>query len=117
MATANTAARDEAANDFATDYATATLTLKAGASNVAVHTLAGFGAAASGVITANAVADVTNAATGTIDSAELTQAGRTYTLTVGVAGSGADVIIGTVATDLDYVSGGTSTISSLAVTF
>ena len=111
MATANTAAKNEAASDFAADYSTATLTIKAGATALAVHTLAGFGAPTAGLITANAIAGVTNAATGTADVAELTAAGKTYTLTVGT--SGAEVNIN----DLDYVAGGDSVVNSLTVQF
>ena len=58
MATANTAAR----NARATDFAAATLTIKDGSTTLATHTLAGFGAASSGVITASAIADATIAA-------------------------------------------------------
>lgn len=111
MATANTAARNARATDFATDFAAATLTIKAGVTTLATHTLAGFGAAATGVITANAIADATIAATGTADSAELTAGGSTYTLTVGT--SGADLNV----SSLSYVATGTSSISSLSVTF
>ena len=59
MATGDTTARNSRASDFAADYATATLTLLSGATSLAVHTLTGFGAPATGVITANAIADDT----------------------------------------------------------
>ena len=115
--TPNTAARNEAANDFAADYGTAVLTLlSAGAAVLATHTLAGFGASASGVITANAIASETvgaNAGAGTaVASAELTAGGLVYTLTVGT--SGTDVIM---SPDTTLVENGTSNISSLTVTF
>lgn len=111
MATANTAAKNEAASDFSADYAAATLTIKAGATVLATHTLAGFGAPATGMITANAIADAVNAATGAATVAELTASGKTYTLTVGT--SGAEVIIN----DLDYIAGGDSIVNSLTVQF
>ena len=113
MATGNTAARNARAEDFATDFTTASLVLLDGGVTLVTHTLAGFGAAATGVITASAIADATIAAGGTTDSCTLTAGGLVYNLTVGLAGSGADVIVN----DLDLVSGGTSTINSLAVTF
>lgn len=111
MGTPNTAARNEAANDFAADYGTATLTLFVGATAVAVHTLAGFGAAASGVITANAIADATFTGGGTIDGCKLVAGGLEYDLTVGT--SGTDVVIST----LTAVENGTSSVSSMQVTF
>lgn len=114
MATANAAATLERANDFATDYATATLTIKAGATTLATHTLAGFVASnsgADGVATANAIADATIAASGTADSAELTAGGKTYTLTLGT--SGTDVVVSTT----NYISGETSSVSSFVVNF
>ncbi len=111
MATADTTARNSRASDFATDYSTASLIIKDGATTLATHTLAGFGAPSTGVITASAIADATIAATGTADSAELTDTAGTYTLTIGT--SGTDVVV----SDLDYVASGTSTIDSLTVTF
>ena len=111
MATGNTTARNSRASDFAADYATATLTIFEGATTLATHTLAGFGAPATGVITANAIADATIAADGTADSATISAAAGTYTLTVGT--SGADLNLST----LTYLTGETSSITSLAITF
>ena len=114
MATANAAATLERADDFAADYNTATLTIKAGATTLATHTLAGFttsNSGSNGVATANAIADATIAANGTADSAELTAAGKTYTLTLGT--SGTDVIVSTT----NYISGETSSVNSFVVTF
>jgi len=111
MATADTTARNSRASDFASDYGTATLTILAGATTLATHTLAGFGAPSTGVITANAIADATIAATGTADSATLSDASGTYTLTLGT--SGTDVIVSTT----NYISGETSSVNSLVVTF
>lgn len=114
MATADIPAQNERANNFATDYAAATLTILDGATQLAVHTLTGFGAAASGVITANAIADDTILANGNpATSATLTNGTGTYTLTIGLVGSGADVEVNT----LNYVLGETSSINSLTVTF
>lgn len=111
MATGDTTARNSRASDFAADYATATLTIFDGATTLATHTLAGFGAPSTGVITANAIANETIAASGTADSATISDTSGTYTLTVGT--SGTDLVLST----LTYVSGETSTISSLTVTF
>lgn len=111
MATGDTTARNSRASDFASDYGTATLTILAGATTLATHTLAGFGAPSSGVITANAIADATIAASGTADSATLSDAAGTYTLTLGTIGT--DVVVSTT----NYISGETSSINSLVVTF
>lgn len=111
MATGDTTARNSRASDFAADYATATLTIFDGATTLATHTLAGFGAPSTGVITANAIADATIAASGTADSATISDTAGTYTLTVGT--SGADLNLST----LTYVNGETSSINSLTVTF
>ncbi len=111
MATGDTAARNARANDFATDYAAATLTILDGATALAVHTLAGFGASVGGIVEANAIANVNAAATGTADGATLTDGVGVYTLTVGL--SGADVNLST----LSYVSGEPSVITGFAVTF
>ena len=113
MATGDTTARNSRASDFSTDYSTATLLILDGATTLADHTLAGFGAPATGVITANAIADDTIPATGTADGATLSDTAGTYTLTVGLTGSGADVILST----LSYVSGETSSVSAMTVTF
>lgn len=111
MATADTTARNSRANDFAADFGTATLEILEGATVLATHTLAGFGAAATGTITASAIADATIAADGTADSATISDTAGTYALTVGT--SGADLNLST----LTYISGETSSISSLAVNF
>lgn len=113
MSTGDTTARNSRAADFAADYATAALTIKAGGTILAVHTLAGFGAPVTGVITASAIADDTILADGTADTATLSDAAGTYTLTVGATGSGADVEI----SSLTFVTGETSSVTSLTVTF
>ena len=111
MATADTTARNSRASDFASDFGTATLQILDGATVLATHTLAGFGAPATGVITASAIANETIAADGTADGATISDTAGTYTITVGT--SGADLNLST----LTYVSGETSSISSLSVTF
>jgi hypothetical protein len=111
MSTGDTTARNSRASDFSADFATASLAIKVGATTVTTHTLAGFGAPATGVITAAAIADQTYSSGGTISSAELTDTAGTYTLTVGT--SGADVNFDT----LTAVNGGTSKINSMTVTF
>jgi hypothetical protein len=63
------------------------------------------------VITASAIASATIAATGTATSATLTLSGRTLTLSIGT--SGTEVVVPT----LSYVSGGTSSITSLTITY
>lgn len=111
MGTPNTAARDQAANDFATAFATGVLTILSGATPLAVHNLAGFGASVGGLITANAIADDTVLDTLTADSATLVAGGLSYTLTIGT--SGTEVVVN----DLNYVTGGNSSITSLQVQF
>lgn len=111
MPSLNTAARDYMAEAIGTGFGTATLTILAGATTLATHTLAGFGVASTGVITASAIADATIAASGTATSATLTQAGRTLTLSIGTTGT--EVIVPT----LSYVAGGTSSINSLTITY
>ena len=113
MATGDTAARNERANNFATDYATATLVMKEGATTLTTYTLAGYVAAVGGVITTNAVADSTPVATGTADNAVLTNGTGSYTLTVGVTGSGADVE----SPSLVFTSGVPASFSTSTVTF
>lgn len=113
MATGDISARNARASDFAADYAAATLTIFAGANPLVSHTLAGFGAPANGIITANAIASqtITGAGTQTADSATLSDGTGTYTLTLGT--SGTDVIVSTTT----YINGETSSINSLSVTF
>ena len=113
MSTADTTARNSRASDFSADFATSTLVILAGATTLATHTLAGFGAPSVGVITASAIADATIAATATADGATLTDSAGVYTLTVGTTGGGADVEIST----LTFISGETSSITSLTVDF
>lgn len=114
MATANAAATLARADDWSADFATGTMVIKAGATALATHTLAGFvtsNSGSDGVATANSIADVTIVATATADNAEINDGTKTYSLTLGT--SGADVIV----TTTNYISGETSTISALVVNF
>lgn len=111
MPTLNATARNFMADAIDDMIGTGTLTIKAGATVLATHTLAGFGAASSGVITANAIADATIAASGTANSAEITLSGRTLTLSVGTTGT--EVIV----SNTSYVAGGTSQITSVTITY
>lgn len=110
MPSLNTAARNAAADAVVSTYAAGTLVIYAGATMLVTHNIAGFGAASGGVVTANAIADATVAASGTADSAKMIAGGNEVTLTVGT--SGAEVNMSSLA----LVAGGTSTINSLTVT-
>jgi hypothetical protein len=109
--TPNTSAKDNMASHFSTTYGTATLSILDGATVLAVHTLAGFNTPASGLITANAIADDTILANGTADSATLTIGGNTFTLSVGTSGAEVNV------NNLTFVQNGTSSISALTVQY
>lgn len=111
MPSLNPTARDYMAEAVSSGFGTATLTILAGATALATHTLTGFGAASSGAITASAIDNATIAATGTATSATLTQSGRTLTLSVGT--SAAEVVVSSTS----YVAGGTSQITSLTITY
>lgn len=111
MPSLNTTARNTAADAVAATYTAGTLVIYAGATALATHTIAGFGAASAGVVTANAIADVTIAAPGgTATSAKMIAGANEVTLTVGT--SGAEVNM----SSLTLVEGGTSTINSLTIT-
>lgn len=110
MATLNAAATLEQANDFAADYGTASLTVQAGATVLATHTLAGFTTANSGnnaTATADAIADATIAASGTADTVLLT----------GASGKVIDITADVTLSTTNYISGETSSVSSLVFTF
>lgn len=111
MATPNTAELNARATDWATRYADATLQIRAGATVLATHTLAGFGAASGGSVTASAISDATIAADGTADNAKIIDGSTEYDLTLGT--SGADVVVSTT----NYISGQTSSINSMTVSF
>lgn len=111
MPSLNSTARNYMADSVGTGFGTATLTILAGATTLATHTLTGFGAAVNGVITANAIASANIAASGTANSATLTQSGRTLTLSVGT--SGTEVVVSSTS----YVAGGASSVTSLTITY
>lgn len=122
MPTLNDDAANAQANQIATDYSTASLVIYSGTAPanastalsgntaLATHTLAGFGAASGGVITANAIADDTIDATGTATFARITAGTKVMQLTLGT--SGTEVVVSTTS----YSSGGTSSITSLTIT-
>lgn len=122
MPSLNTNSTNSQVANIATDYGTATLTIYSGTppaganaalsgnTALAVHTLAGFGAPASGTITANAIATETIAATGTATFARLVQGSNTMQVT---AGTGSQELV---LSSTSYVSGEDSTINSLTVT-
>ena len=111
MGTPNTAARNEAANDFAADFGSAVLTILDGSTTLVSHTLSGFGVASNGVISANAISNATILENGDADGAKLTAGGLEYDLTVGTSGSDVNI------SNLTFVQNGTSTVNSLTVTF
>ena len=117
MATLNAQATLQIAQNFRDNYATSTILILAGATTLATHSTTSWTATntgSNGTVTAalaNAGAE-TISATGTADGATITDGPEVITLTVGLAGSGADLILSTV----DYVSAQTSTINSLVVT-
>lgn len=109
MPTLDAAATLEQANDFVADYGTATLTVQEGATVLATHTLAGFATANAGnaaTATANAVTDATISTSGTADTVLISAGGKVIDITDDV----------TLATT-NYISGETSSVSSLVFTF
>lgn len=110
MPSLNAAARNTAVSAVASTYASGTLVIYAGATALVTHTLTGFGAASSGTVTANAIADATNVAPGTATSAKMISGANEVTLSVGT--SGAEVNMAS----LSLVSGGNSVINSLTIT-
>jgi hypothetical protein len=119
---ANIALRNKILNDYGVAVGTGTLTIYSGTPPVnadtalsgntalAAHTMAGFAAAASGSMLANAIADDTIDATGTASFARIVAGSFTEQLTLGT--SGAQVIVSSTS----YVAGGTSQIVSVTVT-
>lgn len=112
MAEADITARNSRASAFKIDYATATLTFLDGTSVLVTHTLADFADPVSGSIVANAVSDETILISGDADSVTLSSTAGEYTLTTGLAGSGADVIVSG-----SFTSGETSRINSATINF
>ena len=115
MATASTSERNARANDWAARYGNGILQIRNGTTVLAAHTLAGFAAASGGTVIANAIANVniTGAGTQTANNAKLIDGSDEYDLTLGLAGSGSDVIV----TSTTYVNGQPSEITGFQVTF
>ncbi len=111
MATPNLQENIAVVNNFATDYANATLTIYAGVTPLSVFNLLGFIDNGDGTVTANDIAPTVNVGDGNADSALLLVGGRSYLLTVGLIGSGADIEI----SKLEHSIGGTSELQSLTV--
>lgn len=118
----NTASQNSQASKLAADHATSSLVIYAGSvpatandaagTALATHTIAGFGAASSGTVTANAIANATIASPGgTASYARISNGTETLQLTLGVSGSGAEVIVSSTA----YVASGTSQVVSLTL--
>lgn len=122
MPSLNTASTNSQADNVATDFTTATLIIYDGtppananaalSGNTALvtHTLAGFGAAAVGVVTANAIATETIANTGTASFARLVLTDKTMQVTVGTGGQ--ELVLSSTS----YVSGEDSIVNSLTIT-
>ena len=122
MPSLNTASTNSQADNVGTDFTTATLIIYDGtppaSANAALsgntalvtHTLTGFGAAAVGVVTANAIATETIAATGTASFARLVLTDKTMQVTVGTGGQ--ELVLSSTS----YVTGEDSTVNSLTIT-
>ena len=122
MPSLNTSSTNSQADNVGTDFTTAVLTIYdgtppanantalSGNTALAIHTLTGWGAAALGVIIANAIATETIAATGTASFARLVLTTKTMQVTVG---TGAQELV---VSSTSYVSGEDSTINSLQIT-
>jgi len=121
MPSLNTAARNHMADAIVSGFGTGTLVILAGATALATHSVPSM-SNSGGVVTAGAISPATNSASGRATSATITQSGRTLTLSVGIEGSGAELIVAKRGatpdiTDLDYVINGQSTIASLTITY
>jgi hypothetical protein len=75
------------------------------------HTLAGFGAPSNGSVLANAIADAVIAVAGTPTHASISNGTETLLLTLGLSGSGAEVIVSSTT----YVLNGNSQVVSLTL--
>lgn len=121
MPTLNTAARNTMAG-YCGNLCSGTLQLLAGSTIVATHTVGPYTAGASGVVVDSSVNNAAILATGSINSAKIINGSNEVTLTVGIEGSGAEVIVARRGaspnpTDLDYALGGDSAISSVTLTY
>ena len=117
----NTASQNSQVTKLSTDHATSSLVIYSGSvpatandaagTALATHTIAGFGSPSSGTITANAIANDTIDDTGTATYARISNGTQTLQLTLGLSGSGAEVIVSSTS----YVAGGTSQVVSLTL--
>lgn len=128
MAEANAPATLARADDWVADFATQTLTVRAGANALAVHTLTGFSTqndpdvdnpTDDALATANSISDetITGAGTQTATNATISDGTRVYTLTVDTAGNPSVPPADLRLTTLTYINGETSTINSLVARF
>jgi hypothetical protein len=121
---ANVALRNKILNDYGAAIGTGTLTHYSGTppasadaalsgnTALAAHTGTGFAPASGGSMAANAIADVTILATGTATFSRWVSGSYVEQMTLGVSGSGAQVIVSSTS----YVAGGTSQITSVTIT-
>lgn len=117
----NTSQQNSQVSNLATDMATASLVIYSGSvpatandaagTALVTHTIAGFGSPASGTVTANAIANATIAANGTASYARISNGTQTVQLTLGLTGSGAEVIV----SGTTYTASETSQVISLTL--
>lgn len=122
MPSLNSNSTNSQADNIGSDYANAALTIYngtppanaetplSGNNALVIHTLTGWGSAALGVITANAIATETILLTGTATFARLVDGPNTMQVTVG---TGAQELV---LSSTSYVAGEDSTINSLTIT-
>ena len=114
MPTLNTAAVNAQIDHIGTDYATANVVIyDLGNVALATHTLQNWGAATGGTIGASNLPNLdTIDAAGAVSYGKVIAGTLEITVTTGLTGSGAELILA----DLDYILGGTSRINSLTMT-
>lgn len=121
MPSLNAAAVNHMADAVVSGWSTATLTIFAGATPLASHSISSL-TNVGGTVTAGEIPSVLNDNSGRATSAVLSQAGRALTLSVGIEDSGAELVVAKKGatpdlTDLDYVAGGTSTVGSITIVY
>jgi hypothetical protein len=119
----NTASQNSQVSNLAADHAASDLVIRSGSipanANTAFgtalvsHSLAGFGAVSAGSVSASAIANetITGAGTQTATHATLSNGTEELLLTLGLSGSGAEVIVSSTT----YINGGISQIVSLTL--
>jgi hypothetical protein len=118
MPTLNAPATLQQAVNHNVDYSTAIIEVLLGATVLATHTASSWAASNTGndgtatATMANGGAE-TIVADGTADGARMSIGGRVITLSLGLSGSGAELIL----SSLTYVTGETSTVVSLVSTY